>query len=591
MFDNLLFQLPFIIFIGLFSQWLAWRFRMPAIVVMSIAGLVIGPFTGLVAPKETFGPMFQTLISLAVAVILFEGSLSLDFREIRGFRKSILRISTVGAAIAWIAGSIAAHFVAGLSWPVSFVIGGLFIVTGPTVILPLLRQAKLKERPATILKWEGIVVDPFGALLALFAYQVVLGIYQLEGGTSLTVFFISAFLAALLGGLVGFIMGQCLERSLIPEFLKSPLLLALILLVFAISDAIMHETGLLAVTVMGLVMANMHLKSHHELLHFKENISVILISSVFIMLTSSLTVDILWQLLDWRMLLFVLAMMFIVRPLSIWIATINTGLTLEERALIGWIAPRGIVALTVSGYFATALQEVGFQSAQMLTALTLALVFATVVAHGFSIGWLAKKLNLQASSGTGIMIVGASPFTTQLAVSLKNNDIDVFMMDRSWEDLSPARQQGITTEAGDILSEHTEFYVDLTPYDQLIVATKQDAYNVLVCAEFAPELGHPNIYQTALHSTDPKNYSRKYGGQLLVDAEHDIHQLNALIEQGAQLRQTKITEVFTWEDYLAQNPQAVMVYAITQDGDIVLDMVNKYDDIKHEPHTIISLIG
>jgi len=173
MFDNLLFQLPFIIFIGLFSQWLAWRFRMPAIVIMSIAGLIIGPFTGLVSPKETFGPIFHTIISLAVAVILFEGSLSLDFREIRGFKKSILRISTVGAAIAWIAGSTAAHFVAGLSWPVSFVIGGLFIVTGPTVILPLLRQAKLKERPAAILKWEGIVVDPFGALLALFAYQIV----------------------------------------------------------------------------------------------------------------------------------------------------------------------------------------------------------------------------------------------------------------------------------------------------------------------------------------------------------------------------------------------------------------------------------
>lgn len=590
MFDQLLFQLPFIIFIGLFSQWLAWRFRMPAIVIMSIAGLIIGPFTGLVSPKEAFGPIFHTIISLAVAVILFEGSLSLDFREIRGFRKSILRISTVGAAIAWLAGSTAAHFVAGLSWPVAFVIGGLFIVTGPTVILPLLRQAKLKERPAAILKWEGIVVDPFGALLALFAYQVVLGLYQLEGGTSLPVFFISAFLAALLGGIVGYLMGQCLERGLIPEFLKSPLLLATILLVFALSDAIMHETGLLAVTVMGLVMANMHLTSHHELLHFKENISVILISSVFIMLTASLTVETLWQIVDWRMLLFVLAMMFIVRPLSIWIATINTGLTLEERALIGWIAPRGIVALTVSGYFTTALQDVGFQSAQLLTALTLALVFATVVAHGFSIGWLAKKLHLQASTGKGIVIVGASPFTTQLATSLHSNGIDVLVMDRSWEDLSAARHNGLKTETGDILSEHTEFYVDLTPYDQLIVATKQDAYNVLVCADFVPELGRLNIYQTALHSTDPKNYSRKYGGQLLVDAEHDIHQLNALIEQGAQLRQTKITEVFTVKDYLEQNPNAVMIYAMTSDGDIVLDMVNKYDDIKNEPHTIISLI-
>ena len=376
-------------------------------------------------------------------------------------------------------------------------------MTGPTVILPLLRQAKLKERPAAILKWEGIVVDPFGALLALFAYQVVLGIYHLEGGTSLTVFFVSAFLAALLGGVVGYVMGQCLERGLIPEFLKSPLLLATILLVFALSDAIMHETGLLAVTVMGLVMANMHLTSHHELLHFKENISVILISSVFIMLTSSLTIDTLWQIVDWRMLLFVLAMMFIVRPLSIWIATINTGLTLEERALIGWIAPRGIVALTVSGYFTTALQDVGFQSAQLLTALTLALVLRQWLPMALALAGLRKIRSTSFHWERYCDCRRFSIYNTACNV-LQNNGIDVLMMDRAWEDLSLARQNGIKTETGDILSEHTEFYVDLTPYDQLIVATKQDAYNVLVCADFVPELGRLNIFQTALHSTDPK---------------------------------------------------------------------------------------
>ncbi|GLC88836.1 cation:proton antiporter [Lysinibacillus piscis] len=590
MFENLLFQVPFLLFVGLLAQWIAWRFRLPGIVIMSMAGLLIGPFTGLVSPKETFGPIFHTLISLAVAVILFEGSLSLDFREIREFRKAIKRIATIGAGIAWIAGSMAAHYVAGLSWPVAFVIGGLFIVTGPTVILPLLRQAKLKERPAAILKWEGIVVDPFGALLALFAYQVVLNIYQLEGSTSILIFFVSALLAALLGGIVGFLMGQCLERGIIPEFLKSPLLLVTVLLVFAISDAIMHETGLLAVTVMGLVMANMHLTSHHELLHFKENISVILISSVFIMLTASLTTDTLAQILDWRMFLFGLTMMFIVRPLSIWGATINAGLSKKERLLIGWIAPRGIVALTVSGYFATALQEAGFPSAQLLTALTLALVFTTVVAHGFSISWLAKKLDLQASSGTGVVIVGASSFTTQLATSLQHNNVEVLLMDSSWQQLSMARQQGIKTEVGDILSEHTEFYVDLTPYNQLIAATTQDAYNVLVCAEFLPILGRFNIYQTALHSADPENYSRKYGGQRLVASNYDIQQLNERIEQGASLRQTKITDVYTIEQYKLQNPQAVMVYAIRPNGEIIFDMMNKYKQIQQEPHSVISLL-
>lgn len=590
MFDTLLFQLAFLIFIGLFSQWIAWRFRMPAIVIMSVAGLIIGPFTGLVEPNETFGPIFQTVISLAVAVILFEGSLSLDFREIRDFKRSILRISTVGAAIAWIAGTVAAHYVAGLSWPVAFVIGGLFVVTGPTVILPLLRQAKLKERPAAVLKWEGIVVDPFGALLALFAYQVVLGVYQLEGGTSLSVFFISALLAALLGGVIGYLMGQAFERGIIPEFLKSSMLLATVLIVFSLSDAIMHETGLLAVTVMGLVMGNMRLSSHHELLHFKENISVLLISTVFIMLTASLTTDTLLQILDWRMFFFVLAMLFIVRPLSIWLATINTSLTWQERTLIGWIAPRGIVALTVSGYFATALQDVGFQSAELLTALTLALVFATVISHGFSIEWLAKKLGLQASNKEGIIIVGASPFTSQLAASIQKNGFEVLLMDRNWEDLGEARQMGVHTEAGDILSEHTEFHVDLTPYNQLIAATSHDAYNVLVCADFVPSLGRQHIYQTAVHEADPKHYSPKFGGQILIGEGADIHMLNELIAEGASLKQTNITEIYTIDDYKKENPNVQIIYGITERKEIVFHANDAYEKIKDEPHLVVGLI-
>ncbi|RKJ06524.1 sodium:proton antiporter, partial [Butyricicoccus sp. 1XD8-22] len=155
MLESTLFQIAAMIGLGVLSQWIAWRFRLPAIVIMSLAGLIVGPFLGLFDPQDRFGEVFNPVISLAVAIILFEGSLSLDFREIKEFPRAIFRITTLGAFIAWIAGSFAAHFFAGLSLDVAFVIGGLFIVTGPTVILPLLRQAKLKERPAAILKWEG----------------------------------------------------------------------------------------------------------------------------------------------------------------------------------------------------------------------------------------------------------------------------------------------------------------------------------------------------------------------------------------------------------------------------------------------------
>ncbi|MGE7666822.1 cation:proton antiporter [Ureibacillus composti] len=589
MLDSVLFQIAMIITIGVLSQWIAWRFRLPAIVIMSLAGLIIGPFLGLFSPQETFGEIFSPIISLAVAIILFEGSLSLDFREIRGFRHSIVRISTVGALIAWLLGSLAAHYLAGLSLDVAFVIGGLFIVTGPTVIIPLLRQAKLKERPATILKWEGIVVDPFGALVALFAMEVVFFRNEMISGTSLLLFFGASVLAAAIGAGVGFSIGWLLERGYIPEYLKSPIVLGSVLLVFVLSDAIMHETGLLAVTAMGIVMANMHLSSLRDLLHFKENISVLLISSVFIMLTASLSIDTLLEILNWRMLAFVLAMMFVVRPLSIWLSTIGVGLTNNERTLIGWIAPRGIVALTVSGFFADVLVKSGFEGAEIITALTLGLVFSTVLAHGFSIGWFAKKLGLQATEESGVIIVGGGSFTAVLAEAIQSFDKPALIMDREWGRLYKARQLNIKTAVGDILSEHTEFSVDLTPYETLIAASGEDAYNALICHRFLPEYGREHIYQTPMHTGDPSDYSKSLGGKTFLDHGYDIHTLNRLVDEGYTIRKTTLTEQYTYSDYEEdqKSQTTIPLFAVDQDNNLFFLEDNKKRSL--DGVTIVSL--
>ncbi|MFP3918637.1 sodium:proton antiporter [Lysinibacillus telephonicus] len=570
MLDSITFQLVAIVMLGIVSQWIAWRFKLPAIVIMSLVGLIVGPLLHLFNPEESFGELFNPIISLAVAIILFEGSLSLDIREIKGFRRSIFRISTVGSLITWITGSLAAHFLAGISLDVSFIIGGLFIVTGPTVIMPLLRQAKLKERPATILKWEGIVVDPFGALVALFAMEAVLWANKMITGTSLLMFFGASVLTAIIGIGAGYLLGRLLEHGYIPEFLKSPIVLVSVLLVFVLSDGIMHETGLLAVTAMGIVMANMHLTSFRDLLHFKENISVLMISSIFIMLTASLSNNTLMDILNWRMLIFVLAMLFIVRPLSIWLSTIGVGLTKQERTLIGWIAPRGIVALTVSGFFAGRLSEAGFQDADIITALTLALVFATVLAHGFSISWLARKLGLQATEETGVMIVGGSPFSAIFAEAIQSYNKPVLIIDRSWGALSQARQLGIKTEVGDILSEHTEYHVDLTPYEILIAATEEDSYNALICQRFVPELGRENIFQTPIHTGDPSDYSKSIGGKALFDQDNDIHTLNRYIDEGYMIRKTQLTEQYTLGDFLEDDShKTIPLFAVDKDNNLV----------------------
>ncbi|PSL40549.1 sodium/proton antiporter (CPA1 family) [Planomicrobium soli] len=538
-----------IIFLGILSQWIAWRLQLPAIVLMSIAGLLAGPLLNIIHPAESFGEMFNPIISLAVAIILFEGSLNLDFKEIKGFNKPVWRIVTVGAFIAWIAGSLAAHYMAGLSWAVAFVIGGLFIVTGPTVILPMLRQSKLASRPAAILKWEGIIVDPFGALLALFAFQFVLFAKGDETAAAFGLFFLASLFAILLGIVAGRAMGWLFEKGMVPEYLKSPMVFAVVLLTFTLSDIVMHETGLLAVTAMGMAMANMHISSINDMRHFKENISVLLISSIFVMLTASIPLDILIGIFNWRIIVFVLAMLFIVRPLSIWMSTIGTDMTVQEKILVGWIAPRGIVALTVSGYFASTLLDAGFQDAELLTALTFALVLATVVAHGFTIGWLGRKLGLASSAEPGIIIVGASKFATLLAKTLLDLNKNVLIIDSAWGRLQEARLTGIPVHAGEILSEHTEYEVDLMPYETMVVATETDAYNSLVVSNFVPELGRGNLYQTALQVGDPTVFHSSLSGRNLFGDEWNILELDKKLGEGYSFRKTPLTDQFTYDDF------------------------------------------
>ncbi|ANU09975.1 sodium:proton exchanger [Planococcus antarcticus DSM 14505] len=538
-----------IIFLGVLSQWVAWRLQLPAIVLMSIAGLLVGPILGVIHPAESFGDLFNPFISLAVAIILFEGSLNLNFKEIRTFGKPILRIVTLGAFIAWIVGSLAAHYVAGLSWAVAFVIGGLFIVTGPTVILPLLRQAKLKTRPAAILKWEGIIVDPFGALLALFAFQFVLFAIGDETAAAFGLFFLASLFAVALGAGAGGLMGYMLEKGQVPEFLKAPMVFGVVLLIFVVSDLVMHETGLLAVTAMGMIMANMKIASINDMRHFKENISVLLISSIFVMLTASLNLEVLIGIFNWRIISFVLATLFIVRPLSIWLSTIGTDLTIQEKTLVGWIAPRGIVALTVSGYFAGVLLDAGFADAELLTALTFALVFSTVVVHGFTIGWLGRKLGLATADDPGIIIVGASRFATKLGEVLADLNKNVMIVDPSWGSLQGARQVGLTTYAGEILSEHTDYEVEMTPYETMIVATETDSYNALVVSNFVPELGRSNLYQTAIHQGDPADFHSSLSGRTLFGEKWNIHELEMKAEEGYTMRKTQLTEHFSYENF------------------------------------------
>lgn len=532
--------------LGIFSQWLAWRIQWPSIVIMSIAGLLIGPVLGLVNPKEALGELYSPMISLAVAIILFEGSSSLDIREIKGISKSVFRIVTGGAFLAWIGGSLAAHFIAGLNLEVAFIIGGLFVVTGPTVIIPLLRQAKLKPRTAAVLKWEGIIVDPAGPLLALFAYQVIKVLtYEHLYFHHLWTFFLGALVAVLLGYIIGLAVSVMVSKGLVPEYLKSPIILSFVLICFTVGEVVMHETGMLAVTVMGLTLGRTkkYVSSIGSISHFVENITVLLTSTIFILLTSSLTRETINDVFTLPIIGFVIVMLFIVRPLSIWISTIGTELTSVEKLLIGWIAPRGIVALTVSGYFASILLEDGYEGASILIALTFALVIITVCAHGFTIGPLAKKLGLASTEPPGILIVGASSFSVALADQIKQMGVPVIIIDSSADRLRPAKMKGIRTHQGEILAEHIQYDIDLTQYETLLSLTGDAAYNALVCQSHIPEFGYQNTFALPVKQTTQVNHKElpmALKAHLLFGEKAIFTELNRKINIGYSLKSIKI---------------------------------------------------
>lgn len=396
--ETMMIGFSLIVAIGALAQLFAWRFDLPAIIIMTVAGVLVGPVFGWIDPVVMLGDLYSPLISFAVALILFEGSLGLEFREIREYRRVITRLVTVGVLLSFLATSLLLITVGDIHWLPAMTLGALFVVTGPTVVIPLLRQANLVPHVANILKWEGIIVDPLGALLGLFVVQFGFAFYKNDSLTTHLPFLGSCLVGIVLGIVFGVVLMRAFAKGRVPEYLQTTLTLSGILLVFSVSEWVMHEVGLLAVTAMGLTMANSKFARPDILKHlreFKENVSILLISSVFIILTASLSRADLLAVFQAPLLLSIAGILFLVRPFSIFSATMRTKLSLNERLFIGWIAPRGIVAMTVTGFFAAEITELGVTDAEKMLPLTLGLVFISVTIHGLTIKPLAKRLGLK----------------------------------------------------------------------------------------------------------------------------------------------------------------------------------------------------
>jgi len=559
--------------LGVGSQWLAWRLRMPAIVLMLVAGIIIGPVLGIFDPYRDIGPLTGPIISIAVAIILFEGGLTLNFHDLRDAAKGVKRLVFVGAPLGWLTSALALRYGAGLSWESAAVFGGIMIVTGPTVIAPLLRTARLSRRPAALLQWEAIVNDPIGALAAVLAFSVVSVLY-VSGNTpseAATELVIGVVFASIVGWAAGFGLARAFKRAWVPEYMKVPVLFTLLLATFAVSDAVLHESGLLAVTVMGIVIANANLPSYVELLRFKEHATVLLVSGVFILLAANLDFAALGQLNPWQAIGFVALVVLVARPLTVFVSLLGSGLPFKEQVLVAFTGPRGVVLIAVAGLFGERLQEIGLEDAALIGPLAFVLVAVTVVIHGFTLAPFARFLGLTGASTPGVILIGGSQFTTGLAEALAKADVPVLMTDPNFGHLRAARAAGIPTFSGDILSEAAEHRLEFINYGILVCATDNDAYNTLVATDLAPEYGRENVFQITREKSDSARHQlpATLGGKAF-GPETAYVGLEQMIREGWTFGMTNLTESYDLATWRADRPDSVVLGFVPEGGTIQL---------------------
>lgn len=575
--------------LGVGSQWLAFRLRMPAIVLMLVAGVLIGPVAGVFDPERDIGPLMGPMISIAVAIILFEGGLTLNFHSLQDAVTGVKRLVVVGAPLGWLTSTLALHYAAGLSWEASAVFGGIMIVTGPTVIAPLLRTARLSKRPAALLQWEAIVNDPIGALAAVLAFEVVLVLNTATTvGHAVQDLIIGVAVATVLGLIGGIGLARAFRGGWVPEYMKVPVLFALLLAVFALSDYVLHESGLLAVTIMGIVIANSNLPSYGELLRFKEHATVLLVSGVFILLAANLDFSTLAQ-LNWRAVAFVLAVVLLARPLTVLVSLMGSGVPVKEQLLVAFTGPRGVVLVAVAGLFGERLGELGLEDAALIAPLAFVLVAVTVVLHGFTLTPVARALGLTGAETPGVIVVGGSAWTTAFAETLQTAEVPVLMTDPNFGNLRRARTAGIETFSGDILSEAAEHRLEFVSYATIVAATDNDAYNTLVATDLSPEFGRENVFQITREKSDSARFNlpTTLGGKGFgPDLTHAA--IDALIAKGWGFGVTRLTDEFTAESWRAGSPDAHVFARIDASG--VIKFISADNDIKGAPDVkILSL--
>ena len=506
-------ELAGIVILGILAQWVAWKFKIPAILPLILIGLLVGPIaaeflsedgTKWIEPiwngkKGLFpGDSLYYFVSLAISIVLFEGGLTLKRSEIKNVGPVITKLITLGSAITFFGAGIVAHYIFNLNWDLSFLFSGLIIVTGPTVITPILRNIPLKKDISTVLKWEGILIDPIGALVAVLVFEFI----SVGGGSGFTKVALMEFGKILLFGTTfGFTFAHALafsiNKKLIPHYLLNVVSLSAVLLVFVLSEMFAHESGLLAVVVMGMVLGNGKLANLKELLYFKESLSVLLISILFILLSANINIEDLMLLYTWKTAALFAIVVFIIRPLAVFASTRNSKLKLNEKLFISWVGPRGIVAAGIASLFGSKLLKQGVEGAEYITPLVFMIVLGTVLFNATTARMFAKMVGVFLKSSNAILIVGASSPARLIAKYLKENGKRVILIDANNDYIDQAVKSELEAFRIDIYNEDLTDNIELNDVGYLLAMTSSETVNQYAIDNFSKSFGEHGSYRLA----------------------------------------------------------------------------------------------
>ncbi|MGB6154894.1 cation:proton antiporter [Castellaniella sp.] len=558
--------------IAMAAQWLAWKLRVPAILFLLLAGIAVGPMAGWLNPDELFGPLLFPVVSLAVAVILFEGSLTLEFHQTRDLKQVVRRLVGGGVLITWAVAAGAVHWLLDFPWDLAILFGAITCVTGPTVIAPLLKTVKPVAPVAHALRWEGILIDPIGAILAVLSYDLMVALRTgLEWGYALLSLGGTVVTGLCIGIGAGWLLALLLRRGWIPDSLLNLSVLASVFAAFSLSNAVQHESGLLAVTIMGIWLANRPGVPVHDILEFKETLSQILLSALFILLAARVAPGQILS-LGWPALAVLVCMLGIGRPLKVLYATWGSKLKWRERGLLAWIAPRGIVAAAVSALFALRLESLDVPFSERLLPMTFLVIIGTVIWQSLTARPMARLLKAAEPDRVGFLISGANPVARAIGRALHEQNIPVRLCDSDWYSLSKARMLGLPTYHGSPLSEHAQHNLDTNGLGRLLALGTRDHVNQLIMVRGRDEFGKQKVFSLPLsqdddpsqrHAVDPE-----YRGRTLFAPGVGYWKLSALLMAGAQIKATRLSENFTFQQYKRQdrNRQVIPLFALNPKG-------------------------